>query len=156
MISSGVTRARNRQRRVQRSTRRQLAFFIDLLQISFIVCHILSHIMSKHILPHALRVPAIEKLKDKRIVLASNSPRRKEILRTFVRLSCPKSRNLLIGLTKQCNLSGNSHIYAHDRVSHRILCRLHSKRIWLSASLRSRMNTPSQLLRIKLLRCTKG
>ncbi|KJA25077.1 hypothetical protein HYPSUDRAFT_65027 [Hypholoma sublateritium FD-334 SS-4] len=39
--------------------------------------------MSKHILPHALRVPAVEKLKDKRIVLASNSPRRKEILRTF-------------------------------------------------------------------------
>ncbi|KIM39188.1 hypothetical protein M413DRAFT_447151 [Hebeloma cylindrosporum] len=39
--------------------------------------------MSKHILPHALRVPAIEKLKGKRIVLASNSPRRKEILRTF-------------------------------------------------------------------------
>ncbi|KAF4613442.1 hypothetical protein D9613_008148 [Agrocybe pediades] len=39
--------------------------------------------MSKHILPHALRVPAIEKLKGKRIVLASNSPRRQEILRTF-------------------------------------------------------------------------
>uniref|UniRef100_A0A8H8CF57 Maf/Ham1 n=1 Tax=Psilocybe cubensis TaxID=181762 RepID=A0A8H8CF57_PSICU len=39
--------------------------------------------MSKHILPHALRLPAIEKLKGKRIVLASNSPRRKDILRTF-------------------------------------------------------------------------
>ncbi|KAF8963096.1 Maf-like protein [Flammula alnicola] len=39
--------------------------------------------MSKHILEHSLRVPAIEKLKGKRIVLASNSPRRKEILRTF-------------------------------------------------------------------------
>ncbi|KDR78545.1 hypothetical protein GALMADRAFT_243959 [Galerina marginata CBS 339.88] len=39
--------------------------------------------MSKHILPHALRIPALEKLKGKRIVLASNSPRRKEILRTF-------------------------------------------------------------------------
>ena len=42
--------------------------------------------MSKHILPHALRVPALEKLKGKRIVLASNSPRRKEILCTFVRV----------------------------------------------------------------------
>ncbi|KAF8149077.1 inosine triphosphate pyrophosphatase-like protein [Crassisporium funariophilum] len=39
--------------------------------------------MSKHILPHALSIPAIEKLRGKRIVLASNSPRRKEILRTF-------------------------------------------------------------------------
>ncbi|KAF8887523.1 inosine triphosphate pyrophosphatase-like protein [Infundibulicybe gibba] len=36
-----------------------------------------------HILPHALDVPAIQKLKEKRIVLASNSPRRLEILRTF-------------------------------------------------------------------------
>ncbi|KAF5327619.1 hypothetical protein D9619_005033 [Psilocybe cf. subviscida] len=39
--------------------------------------------MAKHILSHALKTPAMEKLKDKRIVLASNSPRRKEILRTF-------------------------------------------------------------------------
>jgi len=39
--------------------------------------------MSKHILPHALKTPAMEKLKDKRIVLASNSPRRKEILQIF-------------------------------------------------------------------------
>ncbi|KAG5652182.1 hypothetical protein H0H81_005981 [Sphagnurus paluster] len=39
--------------------------------------------MSKHILPHALKLPAIDKLKGKRIVLASNSPRRQEILRTF-------------------------------------------------------------------------
>ncbi|KIK05911.1 hypothetical protein K443DRAFT_90333 [Laccaria amethystina LaAM-08-1] len=39
--------------------------------------------MSKHILPHALAVPAIKKLAGKRIVLASNSPRRREILRTF-------------------------------------------------------------------------
>lgn len=41
--------------------------------------------LSKHILPHALPVPAIKKLAGKRIVLASNSPRRQEILRTFVR-----------------------------------------------------------------------
>lgn len=40
---------------------------------------------NSHILPHALQVPAIKKLTEKRIVLASNSPRRKEILRTFVR-----------------------------------------------------------------------
>ncbi|EDR04082.1 uncharacterized protein LACBIDRAFT_320156 [Laccaria bicolor S238N-H82] len=39
--------------------------------------------MSKHILPHALAVPAIKKLAGKRIVLASNSPRRREILHTF-------------------------------------------------------------------------
>ena len=37
------------------------------------------------VLPHALKVPAIEKLVGKRVVLASNSPRRREILRTFVR-----------------------------------------------------------------------
>ncbi|KAK0206899.1 inosine triphosphate pyrophosphatase-like protein [Desarmillaria ectypa] len=38
---------------------------------------------SKHILPHALQVPAIKKLLDKKIILASNSPRRKEILQTY-------------------------------------------------------------------------
>lgn len=43
--------------------------------------------MPNAILPHALHIPLIKKLKDKRIVLASNSPRRKEILRTIVRLS---------------------------------------------------------------------
>ncbi|GJE85620.1 Maf-like protein [Phanerochaete sordida] len=41
--------------------------------------------LPKHncVLPHALRIPAVEKLVGKRVVLASNSPRRKEILRTF-------------------------------------------------------------------------
>ncbi|PFH48009.1 hypothetical protein AMATHDRAFT_6227 [Amanita thiersii Skay4041] len=39
--------------------------------------------MTKHILHHALSVPAIKKLDGKRIVLASNSPRRREILRTI-------------------------------------------------------------------------
>ncbi|GLB44725.1 putative maf-like protein [Lyophyllum shimeji] len=39
--------------------------------------------MSKHILSHALELPVIKKLAGKRIVLASNSPRRQEILRTF-------------------------------------------------------------------------
>ncbi|KAF5379744.1 hypothetical protein D9615_005817 [Tricholomella constricta] len=39
--------------------------------------------MSKQVLPHALQLPAIKKLSGKRIVLASNSPRRQEILRTF-------------------------------------------------------------------------
>ena len=36
------------------------------------------------VLPHALKIPALEKLVGKRVVLASNSPRRKDILRTFV------------------------------------------------------------------------
>lgn len=39
--------------------------------------------MSSQILPHALSIPAIQKLKTKSIVLASNSPRRKEILETY-------------------------------------------------------------------------
>ena len=38
------------------------------------------------ILPHALKIPALEKLVGKRVVLASNSPRRRDILRTFVGL----------------------------------------------------------------------
>ena len=38
------------------------------------------------VLPHALKIPALEKLVGKRVVLASNSPRRKDILRTFVGL----------------------------------------------------------------------
>ncbi|KAF7424735.1 hypothetical protein PC9H_010046 [Pleurotus ostreatus] len=37
----------------------------------------------KHILNHALKIPAITKLSGKRVVLASSSPRRKEILQTF-------------------------------------------------------------------------
>jgi hypothetical protein len=37
------------------------------------------------VLPHALPIPSINKLAGKRIVLASNSPRRKEILQIFVR-----------------------------------------------------------------------
>src|SRR6202011_678876 len=42
---------------------------------------------SKHnsVLAHALQTPSIKKLSGKRIILASNSPRRKEILNTFVR-----------------------------------------------------------------------
>ena len=43
--------------------------------------------MPKHVLSHALKTSVLEKLKDKRVVLASNSPRRKELLRTIVR-SC--------------------------------------------------------------------
>jgi len=38
------------------------------------------------LLPHALQTPSMKRLSGKRIVLASNSPRRKEILNTFVRL----------------------------------------------------------------------
>ncbi|KAJ4488344.1 Maf/Ham1 [Lentinula aciculospora] len=40
-------------------------------------------ISSQHILPHALPVPAIKKLGGKRIVLASNSSRRRDILKTI-------------------------------------------------------------------------
>ncbi|KAI0711849.1 Maf/Ham1 [Cerioporus squamosus] len=36
------------------------------------------------VLPHALKIPALEKLKGKRVDLASNSPRRKDILKTFI------------------------------------------------------------------------
>lgn len=38
------------------------------------------------VLPNALKVPSLTKLHGKRVVLASASPRRKEILKTFVRL----------------------------------------------------------------------
>jgi len=37
---------------------------------------------SSSVLPNALRIPALTKLKNKRFILASNSPRRKEILLT--------------------------------------------------------------------------
>ncbi|KAI0763327.1 Maf/Ham1 [Trametes elegans] len=41
--------------------------------------------LPKHnpVLEHALKIPALQKLVGKRVILASNSPRRKEILRTF-------------------------------------------------------------------------
>ena len=41
------------------------------------------------VLPHALHIPGINKLAGKRVVLASGSPRRKEILQIFVRLIDP-------------------------------------------------------------------
>ena len=37
------------------------------------------------VLPHALHIPGINKLAGKRVILASGSTRRKEILQTFVR-----------------------------------------------------------------------
>lgn len=46
--------------------------------------------MSRNILPHALKTPVLEKLKDKRIVLASASPRRRDILRAIVRTCTPQ------------------------------------------------------------------
>lgn len=41
---------------------------------------------STAVLPHALHIPGINKLAGKRVVLASSSPRRKDILQIFVRL----------------------------------------------------------------------
>lgn len=44
------------------------------------------------VLPHALQLPALKKLVGKRVILASASPRRKEILQTFVgTLRCENS-----------------------------------------------------------------
>lgn len=40
----------------------------------------------------ALKLPIFEKLKNKRIVLASSSPRRKDILENIVRTRRAKSR----------------------------------------------------------------
>jgi len=45
--------------------------------------------MPSNILPHALKTQILEKLKKKRIVLASASPRRKDILRVIVRTFIP-------------------------------------------------------------------
>ena len=38
---------------------------------------------------HALKTPAVKKLVGKRVILASNSPRRKDILKTFVSTMFP-------------------------------------------------------------------
>ncbi|KAI0050504.1 Maf/Ham1 [Auriscalpium vulgare] len=38
---------------------------------------------SPAVLPHALRIPGLNKLFGKRVILASNSPRRRDILRTY-------------------------------------------------------------------------
>ena len=56
--------------------------------------------LPKHncVLPHALRVSALQKLVGKRVILASNSPRRKDILRTIVGLvlGCTDCFNLML------------------------------------------------------------
>jgi len=46
------------------------------------------------VLPHALVMPATNKLHGKRFILASASPRRKEILETFVRGTLPQAWHL--------------------------------------------------------------
>jgi hypothetical protein len=54
------------------------------------------------VLPHALHIPGINKLAGKRVILASNSPRRKEILQVFVRCT-PRE---LVFLTYLLRLTG--------------------------------------------------
>jgi septum formation protein len=46
------------------------------------------------VLPTALKTPAIQKLTNKRVILASASPRRKEILQTLVQASFTSSQSL--------------------------------------------------------------
>lgn len=43
------------------------------------------------LLPHVIKTPSIKKLEGKRVVLASSSPRRKDILQTFVRRSIARN-----------------------------------------------------------------
>lgn len=45
------------------------------------------------VLPHALDLPIFRFLKDKRVVLASASPRRRELLETSVSTAADKARN---------------------------------------------------------------
>ena len=52
---------------------------------------------STAVIPHALHIPGINKLAGKRVVLASGSPRRREILQIFVCLIGP------LGITRHFN-----------------------------------------------------
>ena len=112
------------------------------------VCHasvtLCSSPMSKHILPHALQTPAIKKLEGKRIVLASSSPRRTEILKTFVRAFLFPFRYPITPYSAAAR-SG-------FRVWHQISYPQHSKRVFRPALSRIYTNILWRLLHIRLLK----
>ncbi|KAF8208927.1 inosine triphosphate pyrophosphatase-like protein [Mycena galopus ATCC 62051] len=62
------------------------------------------------ILPHALQTPAIKKLAGKRVILASASPRRKDILRVFVG---PCTGNHSIWIRRNLPVSSFENIYEY-------------------------------------------
>lgn len=76
-----------------------------------------------HILPHALQTPVMKKLTGKRIVLASASPRRKDILSVFV-----------LGLSSVIVKSTDSDVSRDLRPTSFLL---HSRRIYRSAHSRT-------------------
>ena len=94
------------------------------------------------VLKHALQTPSIKKLVGKRVILASASPRRREILRTFVR-NPPSS----IDPCTQKKIV---------RVWNQRSSRLHSKRTFLWARSRIYTNTLYPRRPIKRWKCTNG
>lgn len=98
--------------------------------------------MTSHnaVLAHALNTSGVKKLRDKRIVLASASPRRSEILRTLASLPTRPSDRW-------------SH---YTRVSHRRSCPRRSPRTCPCLRLSRSMNIPSPLRCTRRWRCTRG
>jgi septum formation protein len=96
------------------------------------------------VLPHALHIPGINKLAGKRVILASGSPRRKEILQIFVRswvLESLSFRKITCGLRRDS--PPKSYPPSLPKIS-----TPHHSNIFTS--------TPSLLRRTKPLRCTSG
>lgn len=109
----------------------------------------------QHVSAHALSIPAFNKLAGKRIVLASASPRRKEILKTFVRsypsiLAQPNfrlaSQHLYFCFYCDCCLRSERYKF---RDSNRKLFLRRLKRIYLEVSSITSTNIPLPLLLIK-------
>ena len=96
------------------------------------------------VLKHALKTPGIERLRGKRVVLASNSPRRKEILRTYVRATkIPRQSEFIsrrIGIRESTQKSYPQRLTKHSRIALSKMC----------------MSTPSLLQHIKRSKCTLG